>query len=384
MNKKLTVIILSSILHSIALYSSRPYISLLATSHYATTIQVGFILSMYSIIQVACSMLISKVINTKGERVPAVFGASLFFIGCLGLALSKNLIHIGFFTILLGLGHGSILISCQYITTNIVDIHERNKAVGYYSFTNSIGFFLGPILGGVLQDTLGPNQAFFGPAIISLLCIGVMLGLPKDSPSHLENNDYNPVVLLKNRDILKNIIISATVFFAVDVINTYLPLFGVEIGLTVTTVGIVMGLNGIAQMLIRPFMGAISGRFTKDLTFFICLLVGGLSLMSIGFTHSFWQLGIAGILSGITIGLANPLTLVNVTEIATMDTRSQVLALRVMGNYVGQTASPILFGLLATASGGFASVFWASGAVMIVCAYSQSPKTYKHTLAKKK
>ena len=57
--------------------------------------------------------------------------------------------------------------------------------------------------------------------------------------------------------------------------------------------------------------------------------------------------------------------------------RGQVLALRVMGNYFGQSVSPVVFGLLGSLIG-LAPVFWISGSILALSAgLTRQAKTQK-------
>ncbi|MGE5604587.1 MAG: MFS transporter, partial [Bacteroidota bacterium] len=235
-------------------------------------------------------------------------------------------------------------------------------------FANSAGAFIGPSIGGYMQDVLGVNKGFLGAAALSLISMMVAGLLPMlKGEKALVRTTIGDII--KQPVVISNLLLSGAVFFASDIINTYLPLYGAEIGLTVTAIGFVLSANGMAQMLIRPFLGHVCALMTKNRTFRLCLLMGGIGTVCLGLMKSFYPLMLVAIFIGFTLGLANPLTLITVSDVSLPENRNRVLALRLMSNYAGQTISPITFGALAKIAG-LGSVFWGSGGVMLVCFYA--------------
>lgn len=368
MNKTALLVILINFIHCLALYASRPYLSILATYLGAGAEQVGFVVSMYSVIQVICTLYVSRLIDRLGQKKCEIIGAGIYTLGVFGLVFTGKLWLIGLYALFMGAAHCFILLSSQSILTGIGMEEERDKAVGYFAFANSAGAFIGPFIGGFMQDIFGVNKGFLGAVVISLLSLMAAVFLPKTKGQSA--SAPTPIGgIIKNPAVVNNILLSGAVFFATDIIITYLPLYGAEIGLTATAIGLLLSANGMAQMLVRPFLGYMCALMTKDRTFQLCLFLGGIGTACLGVVKSFYPLMFVAIIVGFTLGLANPLTLITVSDISTPKNRNQILALRLMSNYAGQTISPITFGALASITG-LASVFWSSGGVMLVCVYA--------------
>lgn len=378
MNKTSLLTILINFTHCLALYASRPYLSLLASSLGAGPAQVGFIISMYSVIQVFCPLYVSWLIDRLGQKKCELMGAGIYTLSVFCLVFVGKPWLIGLFALFMGTAHCIILLSSQSILTGITIEKGRDKAVGYFAFANSVGAFIGPFIGGLIQDVLGVNNGFLGAAVASFVCMIIAILLPKNKAQNiLAQTSIGGII--KNPWIINNVLLSGTVFFAMDIITTYLPLYGVEIGLTATCIGLLLSANGLAQMLIRPFLGRVCARLDRDTALRFCLLLGGIGTACLGTVKSFYSLMLVAILVGFTLGLANPLTLITVSDVSTPENRNRVLALRLMSNYAGQTISPITFGALANIAG-LASVFWSSGGVMLACfcAANLINKKYSH------
>lgn len=361
------LVILINFTHCLALYASRPYLSLLAVYWGADAAQAGVIVSMYSIIQAVGTLYVGRLIERLGQQKPLIAGAGIYTLGVFGLVFAPKPWLIGLCALLMGAAHCIILLSSQSIITGVMKEAERDKAIGYFAFANSAGAFVGPSIGGYLQDVLGVNKGFLGATALSLLSMLIARLLPelKEEKALVRTAAGD---IIKQPMVMSNLLLSGAVFFASDIITTYLPLYGAEIGLSATAIGFVLSANGLAQMLIRPFLGHVCARIPRDTAFQLCLLMGGIGTVCLGLLKSFYPLMLVAIFVGLTLGLANPLTLITVSDVSNPENRNRVLALRLMSNYTGQTISPITFGALANIAG-LASVFWGSGGVMLVCVY---------------
>lgn len=357
-----------SFLHFVALHASRPYLSLLAASLGADAVGVGIISSMYSIVQVVCALMIGRLIDRAGQKPPSVLGAACYVLGLAVLLTARSLWLVGFSALLMGFSHGVILMCGQHVMTGIDPKQGREHLVGCFAFSNSAGAFVGPYLGGAAVDALGVRLGFLAAGAVAVLALGASLLLPNIRCAN--GGDRAPVIsLLRNAQVMKNVVLSGAVYFAADIITTYLSLFGVERGLSVKEVGLVLALNGMAQMVIRPFLGALCRRLSFSRVFYSCLVLGGASMITLGFAKNFLIMASLSVLVGLAIGLANPLTLLTVADGAGAADRSSVLALRVMGNYGAQTLSPLVFGALANLAG-LSTVFFGSGGVLLFCVWA--------------
>lgn len=75
------------------------------------------------------------------------------------------------------------------------------------------------------------------------------------------------------------------------------------------------------------------------------------------------------IIVGASIGLMNPITLLNVSAVAPPDKRSQVLSLRVVANAGAQTLSTNFYGFVVGLLGSYSPVFFISGGIMLLVTF---------------
>jgi MFS family permease len=349
-----------------ALYAVRPYIALLVAETGGGSIAVGLIAAAYSLVQVILAIFAGRWIDKLGARRPAVYGATVFLLGAIGLTSIKNLFFIAVSSFLLGISHLLALLSAQYVVTGLYS-NLRNKIMGVYVFVNSVGMFAGSYVGGYFQDWLGTGKGFYGAVGIGIVCWICSLFMPKDVQIKGCANKGAVIQLLGNDAVLRNLTVSSIVQFTSEMTVSYLPLYGRDLGLSNAAIGTIFGVNGFAIMLVRPLLNTIISFLNRERIMRICLLFGGLSLACYSLTGEYTLLIILAGISGIAVGLMAPLTLMAVTDAAPKNRRSQVLALRLMGNYIAQTVSPMAFGLLASVMG-ISPMFLFSGACMSLSA----------------
>ncbi len=357
------VYLMLNFLHFSALGAARPYFSLLASENQASMIVVGIITSLYSIGQVFWAMPLGRLIDRIGAKTPLIWGSWAFLAGVSGLMFVHNLFLIALCVMLVGLSHVAVLLGSQSVMTDIPAGAERSRFVGLYTFANSAGSFVGPLMGGYLNDRLGTSLAFSGAVAVGVLCLLLSFMTPSSHNKLAETENRGIRPLLKNKQIVRIILVSGIVLFSQEVTMSYFPIFGQDLGLTGVMIGTIISVRGMAQMLIRPFLKKIISLFRRDRVLIFCLVVGGISIVLHGVLTGYWSLIAVAVFTGMTLGLATPMTLLAVSDIAPRDQGSQVLALRVMGNYLGQSISPLIFGFLGSLLG-LAPVFWISGAIL--------------------
>ena len=358
----------TNFLHYMALTASRPYLAGFATQLGANTMEVGIVTSMYSVIQAVCAIWIGGLIAKRGSRQAALIGTTCYLLGVTGLVFVRSWILVALCTLLFGFAHGAITMSTQFVVTGLGCGVNKEKMIGYQSFSNSAGMFIGPYIGGFLKD-IDIRYSFAAAAVIAALDLLMVLLMPNvQRQNKQQEKRATTLELVQNPRVMKNVLLSGAVWFGADIASTYLDMFGTSRGLTGAQVGTVLSMYGMAQMLIRPFLGFFCKFIKRDRLFQLSLLLAGIFMISLASSSIFWLMLTLSILLGMTVGLGNPLTLLTVTDGISAKDRSGVLALRVMGNYGAQTLSAFLLGALATVVGA-AGYFYGGGTVLIATVF---------------
>lgn len=385
-SKTVRYALMIALFHYLLIDAIRPYLSLYAESCGASNTEIGYISSTYSLIQVFSALLIGKALDKWGIRKPSLIGVLSYIAGALILSISKTVAPMMIASALFGISHGILLLAVEALTTGVKNPNARANSIGLLTSFNAIGIFIGPTLGGWMQSLWGASISFIGCAVISIVPFILVFFLPdqikspsSETVSEKKAAKENIFLLLRDRKIANNMVLSACTFFALDVMSTYLSLYCANAaGLDEAAIGYILSAKGIAQLISRFALGYLCNTFRQDRVFAGCLLIGAVSTALVGFVSSYWGIIFLAILIGAALGLANPLTLLNVGDVSTDENRSRVLALRLTCGYAAQSASPIVFGVIAD-SFGLSTVFWGSGIVMFACVFCSSWMRVKTT-----
>ncbi|MFZ5825869.1 MAG: MFS transporter [Bacillota bacterium] len=354
--------------HQVAQYASRPLIPLLATDLGAGSMEVGLIAGAYSTVQLLFAIGAGKLVDRVGARLPALGGSLLLLVGVAGLTLAWHWALLLLLQMLAGLAHLYVQLGYQSIVTGEASGAQREYNVGLLTFLVSAGQSAGPLIGGWAAEFLGNAGGMWAATAVSAVGLGLAWFLPRRAGGTAKPRHAGSTwSLLKDRDIAKAVYVGVAVLFAMDVLTTYFPLYAQQAGLSAGAIGLALTVRGAATMAVRPFMGRILGRFGRQAVVIGSLIAGGGSIMLYGIWTNLWVVLAVSALAGLALGLAQPLTIVMVTDAASEEQRGMALGLRLMGNRLGQAVSPVLFGFLATGLG-LAPVFWISGGLLAASA----------------
>ncbi|QMS55934.1 MFS transporter [Kocuria varians] len=176
--------------------------------------------------------------------------------------------------------------------------------------------------------------------------------------------DERPDVLriLRAPGVMSNMVASLSLLAMIDILTAFLPLVGEEAGVAPSVVGVLLGARGLASIASRLLLPLLSGRFSRRALLIASLLASGLALIVPPlFLDSFWWAALFLAVGGFFLGLGQPLTMTLISTAVPGTWRGSALAVRLMGNRLGQVILPV-------AAGAVAAPFGPGGAIWLTCA----------------
>ena len=358
-----------TLIHWLAIYGSRPYISLLVQGIGNNSMLTGMIAGVYGTVQVLLALQVSNGITRYGAKKLIVLGNIFLTISYCILFSTNNLLYIAFCSLLLGIAHVLVMVSAQYMVTGFSGSISREKAVGLYTFSNSLGIFIGPTVGAYLHEKFGLSAGFGGTFFIALTSLIIAFFIKENErtgKNEINVNEISVCELIKDKKVFRALVVSSMVMFTSEIVITYFPIYGQEIGLTVWQIGMILSASGFSMTLVRPFLGKLSMHFSLSQIIFVGLLTGGFAMMFYGFVTIFGFLLIVASVCGLAQGILGPATMLAVTNATKQTYRGKVLALRTMIVFGSQSLGPVLCGLLSSYIG-IAPMFVLGGSIMGFC-----------------
>ena len=132
---------------------------------------------------------------------------------------------------------------------------------------------------------------------------------------------------------------------------TFVPLFAVRVlSASLVVAGILLSIRGVVYTLVAPFAGELVKRFTRKWLLAGSLAVSGVALFALPLVPDVAWLGVLVGCHALGDAMFDPVNKSTVTAMARKEYRAGIVNSLYVLKRVGQTASPVVFGLLLAAS----------------------------------
>ena len=317
----------------------------------------GIIPATFALFPIFLAVSVGRFIDRNHDAHAAMIGSGMMLGAVVGLRFADSPFTIMPYTALFGVGHLFLMASHQMLCVRAAGDHNRDSVFGNFLMMTGIGQGLGPfIVGWVGGEARVPDTGFlFTIAIgVGLAAFVVSLCLPPARDVIAKKRDAAPMSvgkLLRIPGFFTVLTASVVTMSAQDLVVLYLPLLGVERGLGVGEVGIILTIRSIAAVVSRigyAKMVMVIGRVRLT---FLSMALGGAAFVTLALPVPVLVLQIAAAVLGVGLGIATALSLTSVVELAPADVRGTALSLRITGNRIGQASMPFLGSLLAASAG---------------------------------
>jgi MFS family permease len=253
---------------------------------------------------------------------------------------------------------------------------KRGRAFGSYGFYKSIGYTLGPLLGGVLAWAGGLRLLFAVMAVLGLsVAAWAALAVPDTPPLPRARQTLLDLARrLTNPAFWQPTAALAGATAALSVGVGFLPVSGVAAGLGTVATGAAVSVLAACAALVQPRAGRAldSGRITTRTG-----LVAGLAATAAGLACAMLP-GVAGLLLAAVVigagtGLITPLGFAALAASTPAERLGQTMGAAELGRELGDAGGPLLVAAVATAATlayGYAALalLLALGAIVLLAA----------------
>lgn len=263
----------------------------------------------------------------------------------------------------------------------VADLHQQNRGakLGMFSTATLLGRFLAPSIGGVVLG-LGTVGVAFNFTLLYLLCgltgILTLTGVALFSVKKLQQPAKAPVLhestwqkglfqLLGNKAIIATCGVEAAILFCYGIFETFLPIRGLEQGLTPWQIGLCISSQVITIAISKPALGSFSDRHGRPPQIIAGAFFAALCMVLLALATVFWQLMSVSILLGLAISVVTSASAAYIADLSEQGHYGS--AMGALGSImdIGHTTGPIVAGVLA-ASHGLTVSFISGGAVLTI------------------
>ena len=272
------------------------------------------------------------------------------------------------YSTLVGLGHIFFHVSIHSLIGAYGDGEARTRNFATFSLGASVSAFIGPSLSGFSIDGLGYAPTHMILAAISILPAILIVAYPRLVPAHVANPPARKVEdrssLFQSPGLRRTLIMSGVTLTGIELFTFYFPVYGRSIGLSASSIGMVMSCYAVAAFIVRMGMHR-AARHVGDIGVLTAsLFIAGATFLLVPFVREAPFLAGVAFLLGLGLGCAQPLTILLTYNHAPLGRSGEALGMRLSVNKFTQILVPVIFGGLGTVYG-LLLVFWVTGAFLL-------------------
>lgn len=389
-----------TVLSQTALNMSRPQMSYKLIELGANETLIGLLTALYALVPLFLALYLGRASErVKNLRYAVLSGGLLIGLGAAIMAMWDNINTVALASILLGFGHLVFVIASQASVSRYSTDSGLDKGFGWQTAGISAGQLIGPLLGGLfLGESTGAERlhlidlSLWVGAGFALISIPLMLwpvrlkelpALTSEIPitTEMTQVDQKPRVeiktegkskvkdpnkpttfkILKRPGVISNMAASLSMLSVNDILISFLPLVGERMGVSPIWVGTLLAIRSATSIISRFMLTSMGRRWNRSQLVIASLLVSSVLIALVPFTmNQLWLAVLAMAVGGFFVGIAQPLTMTMIVKQVPMSWRSPALAVRLMGNRLGQVVIPL-------AAGAVAAPLGPAGAIWFTC-----------------
>jgi MFS family permease len=336
------------------------------------SVRVGLLLSLYGLVNSAFQPFMGALSDQLGRRKPLIEGGlAIMGAGTLAFVAAYRFTDLLLLRSLQGLGVALTVPASLALMTTATQKHTRGGSMGIYTTMRMVGFAIGPVIGGVLHDSLGFDAAFYVGAGFILLGLVLVQFWVKEVPADVSAQKGRPFRII-DRDLLTAGIVGAGIATfvmasAFSMMTTLEEQFNARLHETALGFSIAFSALMISRLMFQIPLGRLSDRIGRR-----PMIIAGLILMApatalLGEAATTLQLTGLRLVQGIaSAGVAAP-AFALAADLSSAGGEGRQMSITTMGFGLGIALGPLIAGVLALSS--FELPFLVGGLMSLIGAW---------------
>lgn len=311
---------------------------------------VGLIVASFNISRTLLSPFSGSISDKWGRKRFIASGLLIYALLSIFYVLPENAETLILIRLLHGMASLLVVPVAMALTADIAPPRKLGLYMGTLNMALMIGLGFGPVMGGMIRDTLGFNAAFYimgALALLTALMVAVFLPADKKHLGEIKRPQPYPFRKIITHKTAAGILIMR--FFAASgqgSVYTFLPILGMKIDLSSSQVGIILTMNIFLIALLQRISGGLADRINPKHLIIIGTFASGITVLGMPFVHGFMPILILNILMGTANGLSLPGGLVITGRLGQTMGMASIMSINDAAWGLGFIVSPILSGLI--------------------------------------
>lgn len=373
--KPLHTAILFILLNHVPFTAMRLAVPLYALHLKASPAVVGGIVALFSALPMLGSVHLGRLIDRRGMRAPLLAASAVLALASLLAVLWPGVPTLFCVSLLGGGSYITILIAGQQLIGRYGGPAGRVAGFSTLSTAFAVSLAAVPMAAGFLIEHIGFAATFFimtltPPLAILLILLGRLpdlgpvaqtAGKPAGEGAAARSGVME---LVRNPGLFQLYAYSILFTVSWDLFLFMAPIYGTQLHLPASQIGIVVGSFSVAMLVVRLGAKRMAERFTSRQLLLLCLSGAGTGALGFGFAGSMPLLTVFAVVMGLGQGLANPTLNALLYDTSPPERIAEAMGLRTSIAKACQVALPLLAGS-ASAAFGVAPVFWLIAALQL-------------------
>ena len=231
---------------------------------------------------------------------------------------------------------------------------ERATNFSWLALGFSTSGSLGPLLTGFAIDGIGHARAFGLLALLPALACTLLWMRRAPVPrlaGRAETGERKVLDLLRIPGLRHAFIVSGVLAMGWDLYTFLIPLYGSRIGLSASTIGVIMATFAAATFAVRLAMPLLARRLREWQVITAALAITGAGYMAFPFFTSVAMLMALSFVLGIGLGCAQPMIMAILYNTSPQGRQGEVVGVRTFMLNASQTVIPLASGAMSAALG---------------------------------
>jgi len=337
----------------------------------------GVVMGAYGLSQLLLRIPLGIWVDYSGGRKPFILlGFILDGAASLGLIFSQSTAMLFLSVFTAGMA-ASMWVAFTILFASYFPMGQVGRSMGLIFFFTRLSQAVTNYAGGTIAERWGWQGPFYAGAILSLLGLVLMIGIPERRPEKVSSVSFKNFLMVgRNPKLLTVAALGILVQFAVASTTTgFTPIYAQRIGASKEELGILLFAFMVSTMLASLLSGIYARRLLSERSVILIgyFLVGG-ALLPIPLVDRVGALYALQVVNGIGVGLVFPLLFGLAIQPFPMEQQGTAMGFFQSLYAVGMSVGPSISGLVGEHFG-LPTVFFLSAILCLLAAFISWKKT---------
>ena len=334
----------------------------------ASPFVLGLLMALFSFAPSLLTVPLGRLIDRIGSRWPLPVAHVVMALAALMLYIWPRMELLYVLASLMGTAFFSVYLSAN---TLIGRLGPERRAANFSLMSTGIAAAQGvaPLMLGFCADHVGYPEAFALVAVYAFLCQAafVFCRIPHLEPGQKvaggQAKKGGTMELLRDPGLRPVFIVSTLFILGWDVFLVMTPIYGTQLGLSASQMGMLMSAYAVASILVRFMGGTLARWYTPWQVLLAALVVASAGTFAFGSVSTMPLLLLWAFVMGLGQGIGSPMSTTAVYDAAPPERVTEASGVRLSLGMAAQTGLPLIVGSMGAVLPA-AVIFWASGVLL--------------------